>query len=123
VAVSLGKNDLPVESMGDYESRSGELDGFAVSFESTPAGFAPPKELFHGLPDDACPCPHWGVLLKGEHRITFTDGSVETIRAGEAYYLRPGHWFESVLDSEAVEFSPADELRATIEVVQRNAGA
>ncbi len=118
VASSVSRDDLPVEKIGDYESRSTELDDFTISFESTPAGFAPPHELFKGLPDDACPCPHWGVLLKGEHRITYTDGTVETIRAGEAY-LRPGHWFESVADSEAVEFSPTETLRATVEVVQR----
>ena len=61
VASSVSKDDLPVEKMGEYESRSGAL-----------------------------------------------------------YYLRPGHWFESVTDSEAVEFSPTDQLRATVEVVQRN---
>ena len=120
VASSVSRDDLPVEKMGDYESRSTELDDFTISFESTPAGFAPPRGLFNGLPDDACPCPHWGVLLKGEHRITYADGTVETIRAGEAYYLRPGHWFESVADSEAVEFSPTETLRTTVEVVQRN---
>jgi hypothetical protein len=123
VPISVRKGDLPVETMGDYESRSSELDEFTVSFESTPAGFSPPRELFQGLPGDACPCPHWGYLVKGEHRITFVDGTVETIREGEAYYIRPGHWFESVTDSEAIEFSPSSELQRTVEVVQRNMGS
>ena len=120
MGTSISKESLPAEVMGAYESRSGQLGAYTVSFETTPAGFAPPRELFVGLPDDACPCPHWGVLLKGEHRITYTDGVAETIRAGEAYFLRPGHWFESVADSEAVEFSPTDQLQATLAVVQRN---
>ena len=50
--ISVRKGDLPVETMGDYESRSSELEEFTVSFESTPAGFAPPRELFKGLPGD-----------------------------------------------------------------------
>lgn len=106
--------------MEDYESRSSELDRFTVSFASTPAGFSPPPRLFDGLPGGACPCPHWGYLVKGEHRITFVDGTVETIRAGEAYYIRPGHWFESVTNSEAIEFSPTSELLRTVEIVHRN---
>ena len=123
VPISVRKGDLPVERMGDYESRSSQLGEFTVSFESTPSGFAPARELFQGLPGDACPCPHWGFLVKGEHRISFVDGTVETIREGEAYYIRPGHWFESVRDSEAIEFSPSDTLRSTVEAVQRNASS
>ena len=77
-------------------------------------------ELFDGLPDSACSCPHWGVLLKGEFRVPFTDGRVETVRAGDAYYLPPGHRFEVTQDCEYVEFSPTTELRRTYEVVARN---
>jgi len=120
VASSVSRDDLPVEKMGDYESRSTELDDFTISFESTPAGFAPPRSCSRAFPTMLVPARIWGVLLKGEHRITYTDGTVDTIRAGEAYYLRPGHWFESVADSEAVEFSPTETLRSTVEVVQRN---
>ena len=36
----------------------------------------------------------------------------ETIRAGEAYYLPPGHVPAATAGSEMIQFSPADQLRA-----------
>ena len=75
---------------------------------------------FAGLPDDACQCPHWGVLLSGEWRVPMSDGSVATVRAGEAYYLPPGHRFEVISDCEYIEFSPTMELQETYAVVARN---
>ena len=76
-------------------------------------------ELLAGLPNDACQCPHSGILLKGELRIPFTDGHVTTIRAGEAYSLPPCHRFEVVEDAEGIEFSRTRELRETYEVIER----
>lgn len=114
------KDDLPAELTKDSESRSTELGEFTVEFGSTRAGFAMGPELFEGLPKNACHCPHWGVLLKGEFRVPFTDGRVETVRAGDAYYLPPGHRFEVTEDCEYIEFSPTTELRRTYEVVARN---
>lgn len=46
--------------------------------------------LFKGLPDDRCPCPHWGYVFKG--RLTFQCGDREEIfEAGDAFYLEGGH--------------------------------
>lgn len=114
------KDQMAAETVGDYESRSAELDDYTVSFETMPAGFAPPRELFKGLPGDACHCPHRGYLAKGVVRYTYTDGSVETVRAGDAYYIPPGHHVECVEDAEAIDFSPTARLREVIEVVRRN---
>jgi hypothetical protein len=72
------------------------------------------------LPLEVTACPHWGVLLKGEFRVPFTDGRVETVRAGDAYHLPPGHRFEVTEDCEYIEFSPTAELRRTYEAVARN---
>jgi hypothetical protein len=72
-----------------------------------------------GSPSSWHRCPHWGVLLQGEFRIPFTEGRVETVRAGDAYYLRPGHRFEVTKDCEYIEFSPTAELRRTYETVAR----
>lgn len=44
------------------------------------------------------------------------------MRAGDVYYIRPGHHVECVEDSEAVDFSPTAQLREVIEVVSRNMG-
>jgi hypothetical protein len=118
--ISARKEDLPAEKSGEQESRSVELGEYTVTFDSIPAGFQMGPEVFKGLPDDACQCPHWGILLKGEYRVPFTDGRTETVRAGEVYYLPPGHRFEVVVDAEGIEFSPTDQLRQTYEVVGRN---
>ena len=117
---SARKEDLPVEESDGVESRSVELGEYTVLFEAYPAGFAVGAELLAGLPDAACQCPHWGLLLTGELRIPFTDGRVATIRAGEAYYLPPGHRFEVVADAEVVEFSPTRELREVYAAITRN---
>lgn len=119
--ISVRKEDLPAEHSDGVESRSGELGAYTVSFDTYPAGFAVGRKLLAGLPDDACHCPHWGVLLRGELRIPFADGGLATIRAGEAYHLPPGHRFEVVEDAEVVEFSPTGELREVYAVIERNA--
>jgi len=115
------KDDLSVEKMGDYQGQMAELpDGYTANFETIPAGMGGP-DLFKGLPDDACQCPHWGYLFKGKFKATYTDGSEDVISAGEAYYLRPGHVYEPLEDVESIEFSPTDEWRKTTEVVSKNA--
>lgn len=77
-----------------------------------------------GLQDDACQLPHWGYCLKGAFRVRYTDGSDETIRAGDAFYMPPGHVPEYPEDCELVEFTPAgeaDEQRAKIRALRGHA--
>ena len=70
--------------------QSAPMGGMACSYARFVAGtdLAP---LLAGLPDDACPCPHWGYILEGAIRITYADGRDEVLRAGEIFYLPPGH--------------------------------
>lgn len=87
------------------------FETFREAFDATP---------FHkGCPDDRCQCPHWGYVLKGQVRITYPDHK-EVIRAGDAYYLPPGHHAFYDAGTEAVEFSPNEAFKETMEVVQRN---
>lgn len=65
------------------------------------------SDRFAGLPDDACQLPHWGYCLEGSFRVRYTDGSDETVSAGEAFYLPPGHVAEYREDCAVVEFTPA----------------
>jgi hypothetical protein len=117
---SARKEDLPGEKSSSGETPSVELGEHTITFDTIPARFQMGPELFEGLPDNACQCPRWGILLKGEYRVPYTDGRVETIRVGEVYYLPPGHRFEVVEDAEGIEFSPTRELRETYAVVSRN---
>ena len=100
---------------GDY----GELAGYTIGFERYEVD-SDPKELFRGLPDDRCQCPHWGVVLKGTLIYDEADGSRTEIGAGEAYYVTPGHLPVFRAGTEVIEFSPTAELAPTIEVVTRN---
>jgi hypothetical protein len=75
--------------------------------------------LLKGLPDDLCQCPHWGMILKGRKLVKYRDHK-ETLKAGDAYYMEPGHATITAAGTEWIEFSPRKELRKTDKVVGRN---
>lgn len=81
-----------------------------------------PGDLFKGLPDDRCQCPHWGVVLKGTLRYRYSDHE-EVYEAGDVYYAAPGHLPLLEPGLVNVEFSQAAMLAKTMEVVGRNAAA
>lgn len=108
-----------VEKMDGFEGRYEDLDGYTVGFE-TYTEDADPSPLFQGLPNDRCQCPHWGVVLRGTLVYEYGDGSRDVIEAGEAYYSPPDHTPRFTAETQIVEFSPTDELTATMEVVVRN---
>ncbi|MEJ2547622.1 MAG: AraC family ligand binding domain-containing protein [Gemmatimonadota bacterium] len=87
------------------------FETFREPFDATP--------LHVGLPDDRCQCPHWGYVLKGQARIVYADRE-EILRAGDAYYLPPGHHVIYEAGTETVEFSPNGPFQETMEVAVRN---
>jgi hypothetical protein len=109
-------------AMDGFEGRYEDLGGYIAGFERYDVD-QDPAPLFVGLPDDACQCPHWGVVLRGKLVYNYTDGTSDTITAGDAYYARPGHLPVLFADTEIVEFSPATELAATMAVVEANLAA
>jgi len=92
--------------------------GYSVCFESHTAD-ADLGALFHGLPDDRCPLPRWGYVVKGKVGFVFPDRK-ETFEAGDAYYVPPGHVPVHYAGAEIVEFSPTDVLEKTMKVVMSN---
>ena len=107
-----------VMELDGYEGHFGELLDYTVGFETytTDADLA---ELFKGLPDDRCQCPHWGVVLRGKLKYTGDDGET-IIEAGEAYYVAPGHLPYLYAGTEVIEFSPTKELHETMAVIEKN---
>lgn len=83
--------------------------GLNVARIRFPAG-ADATPLLEGLPENLCPCPHWGTVLRGSIHVRYADGKVETVHAGDVYYWPPGHtvWVDD--DYEAVEFSPSEAM-------------
>ena len=76
-------------------------------------------QLLKGLPDNLCQCPHWGYIVKGSIRIKYRDYD-EVVSEGEVYYMQPGHIpiFED--NCEIIEFSPKEEYRDLLEVIDQN---
>ena len=87
---------------------------FGIDIDATP--------LLKGLPEDRCPCPHWGYVTKGKLTYRFADHE-ETFEAGDAFYVLPATSRSSRPEREFVQFSPKDELKAVGEVMERNARA
>lgn len=87
---------------GPIEVRAEAVDGWNVSFERWPPGeYAP---LFKGLPGNACLASHYGYCLKGKAVAVYKDRT-ETVSAGQAYVLAPGHTFRVLEAFESVEFT------------------
>jgi hypothetical protein len=80
------------------------------------------RPLVRGLPGDLCQCPHFGYVLEGKVRM-HTRAGAEDYEAGQAFYWGPGHAPEALEDSEYVDFSPSEELKAVLEHVKRQAEA
>ncbi len=101
-----------------FEGRYGTAADITIGFETytADADLAP---LLKGLPDDRCQSRHWGYVIRGKVVFHTADGD-ETFETGDAYYVLPGHTPEIFAGTEVVEFSPTDELSATIEVATRN---
>jgi hypothetical protein len=92
--------------------------GYSVCFESHTAD-ADLAELYRGLPDDQAQLPRWGYVIEGKVGFRFSDRE-ETYRAGDAYYVPPGHTPIYFAGAEIVEFSPTEILAETIPVVMQN---
>jgi hypothetical protein len=117
---SASHDGLPEQEIAPgYSSRFADWGGVTVAFEKAHAG-QDASAMVKGLPDDRCQAPHWGYLFTGKIVVDYGDRS-ETVEAGQAYYIAPGHLITFLEDSEALEFTPTEELEKTFEAVRRNA--
>ena len=108
-----------VEDHGPVEDRHEDVDGYTIQFVSFRADIDG-TPLMKGLPGDACPCPHWGYVVKGRVTYRFADHD-EVFEAGDAFYLPPGHIPLADAGSEILQFSPAEQLHVVAETMTRNA--
>lgn len=102
---------------GHFEHFTG---GLTVGFES----YSHDEDLsdaFAGLPDNRCPCPHWGYVKKGRVVFRYADRE-ESYGAGDAYYAPPGHTPVLFAGTEIVEFSPTHELKRTMDAMSKAGG-
>jgi len=116
------KQDLPVATDdGGVAIRQVDWGDMTVSLERFPAGLET-APIFKGLPDDRCQCEHWGYVVSGRVRVLYKDRE-ETLTAGDAYYLPPGHTTVFEEPTELVEYSPRGTYLQTMEVAARNVAA
>ena len=100
-----------VADYGVAIDRSSELGGYTVNFVTiTQSHDLGP--MLASLPSGNCSCPHWGYVLKGRMIVRYPDRE-ETIVAGEAFYMPPGHAPEADEGTEIIQFSPTDQLAET----------
>lgn len=106
-----------VDNFGVAEDRHDDLDGYTVNFVTIlqTHDLAP---MLAALPGGLCSCPHWGFVFKGRLTIRYADHE-ETAEAGEAFYMSPGHAPAAEEGTEFVQFSPADQLSATVDAIKK----
>lgn len=98
-----------IQDFGLAEDRAEDLGEYTVDFVSIRQDHDL-AALLAGLDGGQCPCPHWGYVITGELTVRYGDRE-ETIGAGEAFYMPPGHVPGARAGSEFVQFSPAAQLR------------
>lgn len=84
-----------------YGKISGEYFTLAAGVDTTP--------LFQGLDGNACHCPHWGYVLRGQITTTDAAGKQETVKSEDLFYWPPGHNVRVDKDAEIIMFSPQHE--------------
>jgi hypothetical protein len=105
--------EMSVRVDGDgVDFRTAELGGMTVGWVRLKEGVDLSGATV-GLPDDLCPCPHWGYVLRGTIRMKTRDGYSD-YAAGEAFYWSAGHAPIALEDSEYVDVSPTADLEKVI---------
>lgn len=106
-AFTRDNTELAVDLEGLGTQHRAVEGGMVIALERWAAGLDT-EEMFADLPDGACQESHWGYVLKGSATMRYTDGRVEHLSAGDAYYIAPGHNAHIDEDAEFVEFTPSD---------------
>lgn len=110
-----------VKDLGVAESWENVADGYELSIVHVKQQ-ADISQLLKGLPNDRCPCPHWGYVLKGTLTFKHADHE-ETFEAGDVYYVEPDHTPHADAGTEFVIISPAELVAEVNAVIEKNAAA
>ncbi|HKR98604.1 MAG TPA: hypothetical protein VJU79_03725 [Candidatus Dormibacteraeota bacterium] len=97
------------EEMAGGRASTDTLNGYSVSIVSSGPEPVDLTEMLKGLPNDECPCPHWGYVLKGSQWYKSRNGT-EVFGPGDAFFVGPGHTSGADANSEFVIFSPANQM-------------
>jgi hypothetical protein len=101
-----------------HVAKAVELGDVTVMFETFPEE-RDATPFFRGLPDDRCPCPHWGLVLRGSWTAHYRDHD-ETFETGDVFYSPSGHLPSCTAGTELITFSPTRELAEVMAAIGRN---
>jgi len=106
----MGGGDTGEAKMWIFTSQGKKMQRIALG-----KGFDWAKTVSPMLPGcpEWCPATHFGYLESGEMGVKLKDGTSKTIKAGESYYIPPGHLPVMEQDAVMVEFSQ-DETYTTM---------
>lgn len=92
--------------------------GMTIAINELPAGtdFAP---LLVGLKNNSCQVPHWGYILKGSMKLKYDEGKEVILKAGDVFYMAPGHKASVVEDLKLLDFSPEKQMTELIKHVEK----
>jgi hypothetical protein len=99
----------------EYGKMAGEYFSMSAGIDLEP--------LLKGLEHDLCQSPHWGYLIQGEIKVTYQDGSSETVTGGDLFFWPAGHTVAAKQDAEIVLFSPQKEHCAVVDHIKKQLGA
>lgn len=119
IAIERQDAAVAIEAPG-AEMRTKDLGQFTVAFARLDAGTDLGPALV-GLPDDLCPCPHWGYMIKGRLKMRTPDGD-QVYEAGQAFFWGPGHAPVALEDCEYVDFSPTESFTHVLDHVRGGGG-
>lgn len=107
----ISLNEFPRDMGINYLDDWGKM---VVSYNEIPAGtdFSP---LLEGLKNNSCQVPHWGYVLEGVARTEYEDGKEVILKAGDLYYMPPGHNLVVLENFKVLEFSPQEEYHELLD--------
>jgi hypothetical protein len=91
-----------------YLGRLAKLGDLTVVFETLRSG-EDPAPIFKDFPGGRCPCPHWGIVVKGRWTARYSDHE-ESFESGDVFYSPPGHLPLAEPGTELITFSPTEGI-------------
>ncbi|MEX0784370.1 MAG: cupin domain-containing protein [Dehalococcoidia bacterium] len=114
ISVSEMRQGIP--AMGDV-MKAADLGEMAGAFVTVPAG-ADLRPVLSQLEGGSCPVPHWGYVVSGALNIGY-GSKTEVAKAGDLFWMEPGHvvWVDE--DTQYVDFSPRDAMNDVLAKVDK----
>ena len=90
----------------------------AVAVNAMPAG-TDLGPLLVGLKNNSCQVPHWGYIIKGSMRLKYDSGEEVFLKAGDLFYMAPGHTGKVEEDLKLLDFSPQEDFAKLVSHLEK----